>query len=76
MVPAYDRLFDHGGPGNFRSGVAGRGSRLDCVTTPCSGGGLFAGRKHGRKISKAFDQLCLAIEPGYGRTTLNSRFNG
>ena len=71
MVPPYDDEFILAGQGTCGLELLEEVPELDCVLTPCSGGGLFAGvaiaaKAHNLKIR------CFPVEPATADDTLQS----
>ena len=71
MVPPYDDYFILAGQGTCGMELLEEVPELDCVLTPCSGGGLFAGvaiaaKAHNAKIR------CYPVEPATADDTLQS----
>lgn len=75
MVPAYDDYLVMAGQGTcgleFLEDVPG----LDCILTPCSGGGLFAGVSTAAKSMKPSIR-CFAVEPDTANDTQQSFLSG
>jgi threonine dehydratase len=74
-IPAYDDYFIMAGQGTcgleFLEEVPG----LDCILTPCSGGGLFAGVSSAAKFVKPSIR-CFAVEPDTANDTQQSYQKG
>lgn len=75
MVPPYDDYLVMAGQGTAGLELIEEVPDLDCVLTPCSGGGLFAG------VSTAVKEtnprlLCFAVEPDSGDDTRQSFLKG
>ena len=75
MVPPYDDYLIMAGQGTAGLELIQEVPDLDCVLTPCSGGGLFAG------VSTAVKQInpevrCFAIEPETADDTRQSLLKG
>src|SRR5262249_25418570 len=71
MVPAYDDYLIMAGQGTAGLELLAEVPDLDCVLTPCSGGGLFAG------VSTAVKSIqpsirCFAVEPDTANDTQQS----
>lgn len=62
MVPAYDDYLIMAGQGTCGLEFLEEVPDLDCILTPCSGGGLFAGVSTAAKSIKP-SILCFAVEP-------------
>jgi threonine dehydratase len=71
MVPAYDDYLIMAGQGTSGLELLEEVPDLDCVTTPCSGGGLFAGVSTAAKALKASIK-CIAVEPDTANDTQQS----
>jgi threonine dehydratase len=71
MVPAYDDYLIMAGQGTCGLEFLEEVPDLDCVLTPCSGGGLFAGVSTAAKSIKPAI-LCFAIEPDTANDTQQS----
>src|SRR6266550_8800303 len=62
MIPAYDDYLIMAGQGTCGLEFLEEVPNLDCILTPCSGGGLFAGvSTAARSIKPAIN--CFAVEP-------------
>jgi threonine dehydratase len=75
MVPPYDDYLVMAGQGTAGLELIEEVPDLDCVLTPCSGGGLFAG------VSTAVKETnpklhCFAVEPDTGDDTRQSFIKG
>jgi threonine dehydratase len=71
MVPPYDDELIMAGQGTAALELLQDVPELDAITTPCSGGGLFAGVSVGAKgINSAI--RCFAVEPETGDDTRQS----
>src|SRR5436309_9922675 len=71
MVPAYDDYLIMAGQGTCGLEFLEEVPNLDCILTPCSGGGLFAGvSTAARSIKPAI--RCFAVEPETANDTLQS----
>jgi threo-3-hydroxy-L-aspartate ammonia-lyase len=75
MVPAYDDYSIMAGQGTAGLELLEDFPDLDCVTTPCSGGGLFAGVSTAAKAIKPSIK-CFAVEPDTANDTQQSFQNG
>jgi threonine dehydratase len=75
MVPPYDDYLILAGQGTCGLELLEEAPELDCVLTPCSGGGLFAGVA---TAAKAFDPKirCFAVEPETADDTRQSFMKG
>jgi threonine dehydratase len=71
MVPAYDDYLIMAGQGTCGLEFLEEVPDLDCVLTPCSGGGLFAGVSTAAKSIKP-SILCFAVEPETANDTQQS----
>jgi len=71
MVPAYDDYFIMAGQGTAGLELLAEVPKLDCVMTPCSGGGLFAGVSTAVKSIKPSIK-CFAVEPDTANDTQQS----
>src|SRR5437762_934379 len=71
MVPAYDDYSIMAGQGTCGLEFLEDVPDLDCLLTPCSGGGLFVGVSTAAKSIKPSIK-CLAVEPETGNDTLQS----
>jgi threonine dehydratase len=71
MVPAYDDYLIMAGQGTCGSEFLEEVPDLDCVLTPCSGGGLFAGVSTAAKCIKP-SVHCFAVEPETANDTQRS----
>ena len=71
MVPAYDDYLIMAGQGTCGLELMGEVPDLDCVLTPCSGGGLFAGVSTAAKSIKPSIK-CFAVEPETANDTQQS----
>src|SRR5678815_287088 len=75
MVPPYDDYLVMAGQGTAGRELMDEVPDLDCVLTPCSGGGLFAGVATAAKgINPAI--RCFAVEPDTGDDTKQSFTRG
>src|SRR6185369_1765653 len=75
MIPAYDDYLIMAGQGTSGLELLEEVPDLDCVTTPCSGGGLFAGVSTAAKSIKPSIK-CLAVEPESANDTQQSVAKG
>lgn len=75
MVPAYDDYLIMAGQATCGLELVEEISDLDCVLTPCSGGGLFAGVSTAVKAIKPSIR-CFAVEPGTANDTQQSFARG
>jgi len=75
MVPAYDDYLIMAGQGTCGLELLEEVPELDCVLTPCSGGGLFAGVSTAAKSIKPSIQ-CFAVEPETANDTQQSVAKG
>src|SRR3989475_7317982 len=71
MVPAYDDYLIMAGQGTCGLELPEEVPDLDCVLTPCSGGGLFAGVSTAAKSIKPSIK-CFAVEPETANDTQQS----
>ena len=71
MVPAYDDYLIMAGQGTCGLEFLEEVPDLDCVLTPCSGGGLFAGGSTAAKSIKPSIK-CFAVEPDTANDTQQS----
>jgi len=71
MVPAYDDYLIMAGQGTSGLELLEEVPDLDCVMTPCSGGGLFAGVSTAAKSMKPSIK-CFAVEPDTANDTQQS----
>jgi len=71
MVPAYDDYLIMAGQGTCGLEFLEEVPDLDCILTPCSGGGLFAGVSTAAKSIKLAIR-CFAVEPETANDTLQS----
>src|SRR5215813_5132322 len=71
MVPAYDDYLIMAGQGTAGLEFLDEVPELDCIMTPCSGGGLFAGVSTAAKSIKPAIK-CLAVEPETANDTQQS----
>src|SRR6266571_8426699 len=75
MVPAYDDYLIMAGQGTCGLELLEDVPDLDCVLTPCSGGGLFAGVSIAAKSIKPSIK-CFAVEPETANDTQQSVAKG
>jgi threo-3-hydroxy-L-aspartate ammonia-lyase len=75
MVPAYDDYLIMAGQGTCGLEFLEEVPDLDCILTPCSGGGLFAGVSTAAKSIKPAIR-CYAVEPDSANDTQQSIANG
>src|SRR3977135_3205069 len=75
MVPAYDDYLIMAGQGTCGLEFLEEVPDLDCILTPCSGGGLFAGVSMAAKSVKPSIH-CFAVEPDTANDTQHSRSKG
>jgi len=75
MVPAYDDYLIMAGQGTCGLELLEDVPDLDCVLTPCSGGGLFAGVSTAAKSIKPSIK-CFAVEPETANDTQQSVAKG
>jgi threonine dehydratase len=75
MVPAYDDYLIMAGQGTCGLEFLGEVPDLDCILTPCSGGGLFAGVSTAAKSLKP-EIKCFAVEPETANDTQQSVVKG
>src|SRR6266436_6531477 len=75
MVPAYDDYLIMAGQGTCGLELLEEVPDLDCVLTPCSGGGLFAGVSTAAKSIKPSIK-CFAVEPETANDTQQSVAKG
>jgi threonine dehydratase len=71
MVPAYDDYLIMAGQGTCGLEFLEEVPDLDCILTPCSGGGLFAGVSTAAKSIKPSIR-CFAVEPDTANDTQQS----
>jgi threo-3-hydroxy-L-aspartate ammonia-lyase len=75
MVPAYDDYLIMAGQGTCALEFLQEAPDLDCIMTPCSGGGLFAGvSTAARSVSPGI--RCFAVEPETANDTQQSIAKG
>src|SRR5216110_3536700 len=75
MVPPYDDYLIMAGQGTCGLELLEEVPELDCVLTPCSGGGLFAGVSTAAKSIKPSIK-CFAVEPETANDTQQSVAKG
>jgi threonine dehydratase len=75
MVPAYDDYLIMAGQGTCGLEFLEEVPELDCILTPCSGGGLFAGVSTAAKSLKPSIK-CFAVEPDTANDTQQSFAKG
>lgn len=75
MVPAYDDYLIMAGQGTCGLEFLEEVPNLDCILTPCSGGGLFAGVSTAAKSIKPAIR-CFAVEPETANDTQQSVSKG
>src|SRR6184192_4582290 len=75
MIPAYDDYLIMAGQGTCGLELLDEVPDLDCVLTPCSGGGLFAGVSTAAKSIKPSIK-CFAVEPETANDTQQSVAKG
>src|SRR5436190_1226107 len=75
MIPAYDDYLIMAGQGTCSLELLEELPDLDCVMTPCSGGGLFAGVSTAAKSIKPSIK-CFAVEPDTANDTQQSVAKG
>ncbi|HKR62043.1 MAG TPA: threonine/serine dehydratase [Pyrinomonadaceae bacterium] len=75
MVPPYDDYLIMAGQGTAGLELMQEVADLDCVLTPCSGGGLFAGVSSAVKAIRP-NVHCFAVEPDTGDDTRQSFMKG
>jgi threonine dehydratase len=75
MVPAYDDYLIMAGQGTCGLEFLEEVPDLDCILTPCSGGGLFAGVSTAAKSVKPSIH-CFAVEPDTANDTQQSISKG
>jgi threonine dehydratase len=71
LVPPYDDYLVMAGQGTCAIELLEDVPDLDCLVTPCSGGGLFAGTSTVVKALKP-EARCFAVEPETGNDTMLS----
>jgi threonine dehydratase len=75
MIPAYDDYFIMAGQGTCGLELLDEVPDLDAITTPCSGGGLFAGVSTAAKAIKPSIK-CYTVEPASANDTQQSVTKG
>jgi len=75
MIPAYDDYLIMAGQGTSGLEFLNEVPELDAITTPCSGGGLFAGVSTAAKSIKPSIK-CFAVEPESANDTQQSVVKG
>lgn len=75
MVPPYDDYLIMAGQGTSALELLEEVPDLDCILTPCSGGGLFAGVSTAAKGINS-EIRCFAVEPETGDDTRQSFVRG
>src|SRR6185295_1247294 len=75
MIPAYDDYLIMAGQGTAGLELLDQVSDLEAITTPCSGGGLFAGVSTAAKSIKPAIK-CFAVEPESANDTQQSVAKG
>jgi threonine dehydratase len=75
MIPAYDDYLIMAGQGTCGLEFLEEVPNLDCILTPCSGGGLFAGVSTAAKSIKPAIK-CFAVEPETANDTQQSVVKG
>ena len=75
MIPAYDDYLIMAGQGTSAMELLDEVPELDSITTPCSGGGLFAGVSTAAKSMKPSIK-CIAVEPDTANDTQQSVAKG
>ncbi|HYJ47043.1 MAG TPA: threonine/serine dehydratase [Pyrinomonadaceae bacterium] len=75
MVPPYDDYLVMAGQGTCALELLEEVPELDCLVTPCSGGGLFAGASTAAKSINP-SVRCFAVEPESGNDTQQSFLKG
>jgi len=75
MVPAYDDYLIMAGQGTCGLEFLEEVPDLNCILTPCSGGGLFAGVSTAAKSLKP-SIICFAVEPDTANDTQQSISKG
>ena len=75
MIPAYDDYLIMAGQGTCGLELLEEVPDLDAITTPCSGGGLFAGVSTAAKSIKP-SLKCFAVEPDSANDTQQSVAKG
>jgi threo-3-hydroxy-L-aspartate ammonia-lyase len=75
LVPPYDDYLIMAGQGTCALELLEEAPRLDCIVTPCSGGGLFAGASTAAKGLNP-EIRCFAVEPALANDTQRSFLQG
>jgi threonine dehydratase len=75
LVPPYDDYLIMAGQGTCALELLEEAPDLDCIVTPCSGGGLFAGASTAAK-SLSPGIRCFAVEPELANDTQRSLIKG
>ena len=75
MVPPYDDYLVMAGQGTCALELLEEAPELDCIVTPCSGGGLFAGASTAAKGVNP-EIRCFAVEPELANDTQSSFLKG
>jgi threo-3-hydroxy-L-aspartate ammonia-lyase len=75
LVPPYDDFLIMAGQGTCALELLEEAPHLDCIVTPCSGGGLFAGTSTAAKGLKP-EIRCFAVEPELANDTQRSFLKG
>jgi threonine dehydratase len=75
MVPPYDDYLIMAGQGTCALELLDEVPDLDCIVTPCSGGGLFAGASTAAKGVNP-EIRCFAVEPELANDTQRSFLTG
>lgn len=75
MVPPYDDYLVMAGQGTCALELLEEAPELDCIVTPCSGGGLFAGTSTAAKGINS-EIRCFAVEPELANDTQRSFLKG
>jgi len=75
MVPPYDDYLIMAGQGTCALELLEEAPELDCIVTPCSGGGLFAGASTAAKGVNP-EIRCFAVEPELANDTQRSFLTG
>jgi len=75
MVPPYDDYLVMAGQGTCALEMLEEVPELDCLVTPCSGGGLFAGASTAAKSINR-EIRCFAVEPELANDTRQSFLKG
>lgn len=75
LVPPYDDFLIMAGQGTCALELLEEAPHLDCIVTPCSGGGLFAGTSTAAKGVNP-EIRCFAVEPELANDTQRSFLTG